>query len=425
MKIKSFTFLIILLTIKITNAQWSEQVSPVTSVLNSVSAVDNNNVWICGTSGVVLKTTNGGINWVSANFPNSGLPLYNIWAIDANTVVTAGSNANTAVWRTTNAGGSWTQVFTQAGGFIDGITQRVTPNKLLMVGNPVGGRWSIWKSDDNGATWDSTQFYLPQAGTETGFNNSLCLLPQLGAWFGTNNTKIYKRDFNSYFTEVTPSLVNSNSVWFNDGQNGMTGGTSLLKTSNGGTLWAPLAAPGSGTIQGITGASTNWWYARGGSIYFSTNNGLIWSTDFTAPAGNYNHITTSRTGGHLWAIRSNGGISTSTGPNAIQPISNEIPAKFSLSQNYPNPFNPSSKIKFEVPKSSFIVLTVYDVMGKELTTLVNEQLQPGVYSVDWNGSNFASGVYFYKIVVRPAESSIGDNTSNGGFIEVKKMALLK
>ena len=412
MKTKSILILLLLFAAHFANAQWSEQVSPVTSVLYSVSAVDNNNVWVCGASGVVLKSTNGGVNWVSGNFPNAGLPLYNIWAIDANTVVAAGSNANTAVWRTTNAGTSWTQVFTQTGGFINAIVQRVTTNKLLMVGNPVGGRWSIWKSDDNGGTWDSTTFYLPQAGTETGFNNSLALLSTSGAWFGTNNTKVYKRLDNSYFTELTPGLVNSNSVWFNDAQNGMTGGTSLLNTTNGGTLWTPLAAPGSGTILGITGAGTNWWYTRGGSIYFSNNNGLIWSTDFTAPAGTYNHITTARTGGHLWAVRSNGGISISVGPNGIQPVSNEIPSKFSLSQNYPNPFNPGTKIKFEVPKSSFIKLTVYDAAGRELTTLVSEQLQAGVYSVDWNAVNSASGVYFYKL-------------EGNGFSAVKKMALVK
>lgn len=412
MKTKSILIFIILFAAHLANAQWSEQVSPVTSVLYSVSAADNNNVWVCGASGVVLKTTNGGVNWVSANFPISGLPLYNIWAIDANTVVAAGSNANTAVWRTTNAGASWNQVFTQSGGYINGIMQRAAPNKLLIVGNPVGGRWSIWKSDDNGATWDSTGFYLPQAGSETGFNNSLVLLSTFGAWFGTNNTHVYKRLDTSYFTEITLGLASSTAVWFNDGQNGMTGGTSLLNTTNGGTLWTPLAAPGTGTILGITGAGTNWWYARGSSIYFSNNNGLTWSIDFNAPAGTYNHITTSRTGGHLWAVRSNGGISISIGPNGIQPVSNEIPAKFSLSQNYPNPFNPGTKIKFEVPKSSFIRLTVYDADGKEAARLVNEQLPAGVYSVDWNAGNSASGVYFYKL-------------EGNGFTDVKKMVMVK
>ncbi len=96
----------------------------------------------------------------------------------------------------------------------------------------------------------------------------------------------------------------------------------------------------------------------------------------------------------------------------ITPISNEVPKSFSLSQNYPNPFNPSTVIKFEVASYRFIKLSVYDVPGKEISTLVNEQLQPGSYEVNWNASNFPSGVYFYKLAA-------------GDFVETKKMILMK
>jgi len=91
-------------------------------------------------------------------------------------------------------------------------------------------------------------------------------------------------------------------------------------------------------------------------------------------------------------------------PIGIQTISTVIPKSFSLSQNYPNPFNPSTKIKFDIPllsqggvsrRDGVVSLTIYDVLGREVTTLVNEQLQPGTYSVEWNASNFASGIYFY------------------------------
>ena len=81
----------------------------------------------------------------------------------------------------------------------------------------------------------------------------------------------------------------------------------------------------------------------------------------------------------------------------IYPISSEIPKDFSLSQNYPNPFNPATKIRFALPKSSIAKLIVYDMLGREVETIVNEQLNAGTYEVDWNSGKFASGVYYYKL----------------------------
>lgn len=93
-------------------------------------------------------------------------------------------------------------------------------------------------------------------------------------------------------------------------------------------------------------------------------------------------------------------------------FSNEIPEKFALSQNYPNPFNPFTKIEFDIPKSSFTVIKIYDILGRVVSTLVNEQLKPGVYEVTFDGTNLPSGVYFYRIEA-------------GTFIESKKMVLIK
>jgi hypothetical protein len=96
----------------------------------------------------------------------------------------------------------------------------------------------------------------------------------------------------------------------------------------------------------------------------------------------------------------------------IEPISNEIPNRYRLFQNYPNPFNPVTKIKFSVPKLNAVKLLIYDVLGKEIKTLVNEELKPGVYEIDFNASQYSSGVYFYRLVT-------------GDFEETKKMLLIK
>jgi len=106
----------------------------------------------------------------------------------------------------------------------------------------------------------------------------------------------------------------------------------------------------------------------------------------------------------------------------INQISTEVPKYFSLSQNYPNPFNPTTKIKFSIPSPSplergVVRLVIYDALGREVQTLVNEQLQPGTYEVEFpapagDGSNFSSGIYYYTL-------------SSGDYIESKKMVLIK
>jgi hypothetical protein len=81
----------------------------------------------------------------------------------------------------------------------------------------------------------------------------------------------------------------------------------------------------------------------------------------------------------------------------INTNSNEIPSEYKLNQNFPNPFNPSTNIRFALPKSGFVRLSVFDVAGKEVSVLVNERINAGSYSVDWNAANNPSGVYFYRI----------------------------
>lgn len=102
-------------------------------------------------------------------------------------------------------------------------------------------------------------------------------------------------------------------------------------------------------------------------------------------------------------------IYTTTG---IQNTSAEVPASYKIYQNFPNPFNPVTNIKFDIPKSSNTKVIIYDVLGKEAAVLVNEFLNPGSYNVTWNGSNFSSGQYFYRI-------------ESGDFSETKKLMLIK
>src|SRR4030095_1026330 len=101
-----------------------------------------------------------------------------------------------------------------------------------------------------------------------------------------------------------------------------------------------------------------------------------------------------------------------SGLTAIEPTGTVIPQDYFINQNYPNPFNPSTKIKFGLPENNNVKLTVYDVLGKEVSLLVNEFRQSGTYEIDFDGTNLPSGLYFYKLEA-------------GEFTQTKKMLLIK
>ncbi len=81
----------------------------------------------------------------------------------------------------------------------------------------------------------------------------------------------------------------------------------------------------------------------------------------------------------------------------IKEIKSNLPKEFSLSQNYPNPFNPSTRIRFDIPKTSFVRLAVYDILGREVAVLVNKEMKPGCYEATFDGKELASGIYLYRI----------------------------
>lgn len=99
-------------------------------------------------------------------------------------------------------------------------------------------------------------------------------------------------------------------------------------------------------------------------------------------------------------------------PSGVNPIGSTLPTKYSLEQNYPNPFNPVTRINFAIPKQGLVNLKIYDVLGREVRTLVNEIKGIGNYSVDFNAADLSSGVYFYRLEAN-------------GFSDIKRMMLIK
>jgi hypothetical protein len=217
-----------------------------------------------------------------------------------------------------------------------------------------------------------------------------------------------------------------------------------MKTTNGGEAWYRQYMPNipnmfSKSIKSIYIINNNIIYGVGGSRYFfpaifkgiiwkTTNGGLNWGyqqPDTTFPIGKYQvlYFSDSITG---WAAGNNYGvlggvIHTVNGGGqiiyvGINNLSNEIPEDFKLFQNYPNPFNPISKIKYQISKTHFknqkVILSIYNVLGEEIAVLVNKEQEAGYYEVEFDGTNYPSGVYFYKLTV-------------GEYSETKKMVLVR
>ena len=105
-------------------------------------------------------------------------------------------------------------------------------------------------------------------------------------------------------------------------------------------------------------------------------------------------------------------LATDHGSIGINNLSNEIPKKYVLEQNYPNPFNPATNVKFSICNTQFVTLKIHDMLGREVANLVNEQLAPGTYEVDWNASQFPGGIYFYTLTA-------------GDYMETKRMTMIK
>ena len=148
--------------------------------------------------------------------------------------------------------------------------------------------------------------------------------------------------------------------------------------------------------------------------YLSTNNGVNWIQK-NQGFSNYptigalmiinNYIFAGTGGQSVWRRNFSEII-------RIKNIGKEIPDEYRLYQNYPNPFNPSTNIKYQIANNKLVILKIYDILGKEVETLVNENQKPGTYEVTFDGSKLSSGIYFYTLTA-------------GEYNETKKMVLIK
>jgi photosystem II stability/assembly factor-like uncharacterized protein len=447
---KKIIFLIFFLNFVNFNAQWVQQVSPVNSALTCIGVCTgyygNYSCWLGGVSGIILKTSNSGTNWgiVQNTFIGTNTINCICGITQYNALVSITTSTSSSIYKTSNGGTNWYQVLNLPSGDIKSIRlfnrlwwgYPLDTNILFAVGNPIGGRWSLWKSTNGGSTWDSSGMFLPQNNSETSFYNSSLYTgdnyPNCTICFGTNNSRIYYSSNNgtNWSFGIVNGLTNINSFYLML-QGGFSadfaGGTASVKTTNYGQTWNLITLPGTGDFAGFFNAyyGNRYIYARNNEIYESTDYGMTFALTNTT-VGQIRDMNFRKAffeGGDAWgwAVTETGKIYYYNHVFAdVKKISTEEPTSFSLHQNYPNPFNPSTKIKFAIPllrggaagRGVFTKLIVYDILGKQIASLVNQQLQPGTYEVEWDGSNYPSGVYFYTLIY-------------SDFIKSKKMILLK
>jgi hypothetical protein len=189
-----------------------------------------------------------------------------------------------------------------------------------------------------------------------------------------------------------------------------------VRSTDGGLTWYNLGpVPGNGDILGIEGTGTDFWYIRGTDIYRSSNSGDTWTLCYTGLDSLYDIDFAVIDGCPVgWAVGAGGKIIKMSGDSLVSIHNNnsQVPKEYKLYQNYPNPFNPITKIKFEIPEAAQVELKVYDALGKEVSVILNEYRQAGTHYVNFDGSVFASGLYFYKLKC-------------GNFTCSRKMMLLK
>jgi photosystem II stability/assembly factor-like uncharacterized protein len=374
-------------------ASWSLQTTAAssdTAYFTSVYFTDANTGFITIASlfmyfGKILKTTNGGTNWNAISF-NDSTAYYSIFFPNQSVGFAVGGKIDPPYGyrgiKTTNNGNTWAR-----------MNIPVLGNNLVSVsfadvntGYILGAHGDIFKTTNSGNNW-----VLLNTNTSNDFANIYFINALTGMALGgsvTTGTVLRTDDGGSTWTLTQYSTCPLIKAWFTSPSVGYIVGWchQILKTTNGGLNWFNQISPSTSQLfNDVFFTSENTGYIAG-------QHSIEW----------FGLILKTTTGGETLGI---------------EPISNEIPEQFNLCQNYPNPFNPSTKIKFDIPRvrtgrDLYVQLVIYDLLGRRVTTLVNEQLQTGTYEVEFDGTDYPSGVYYYKLIA-------------GEYSETKKMVLVK
>lgn len=327
---------------------------------------------ISGLSGKIMKTTDGGNSWIDISTSNIN-SLFQIHFFSEEHFVLTGYGS--AV--TTNGGSTWS---TYSSGSQTWFRGAAFNGDNMIAG--LNQDHSYIKSSDGGVSWNVGSIVI---------DNKQILSP--------------------YAINVPGKVLLVGSVSGGDPYTLVT-----AKSSDNGNTWITknfgLSIVGGIKVilhNEITYLFTG--FSDRSIIMRSFDYGETWN-EFLSFPNTWSVAGSTITNQKVYLFRSDGLISFTDINVGIQTTSTEVPDGFQISQNYPNPFNPETKINFQIPKGDFVSLKVFDITGKEVATLVNQNLEAGSYEYSFNASNLTSGVYFYTIQA-------------GQFTETKRMVLVK
>ncbi len=364
-------------------------------------------------------TSDTGNNWNKINWPGDTMQIETVIDLCLTGPDTFYIGTETGrIFKTTDTGNTWTLQFANdtLTNFINYIEIFDSDNGIAM-GDGVSGDVPVFlKTTNGGVNWNSVNSqpigqYSGDIWRRVDFVN-----PDTGYFYetGINPQKLYKTTDGGVTWNETNFNSSASLLKFYDDNFGLiTNFSEMYKTIDGGTNW--------NTITNLKNAldieyiSKDKILAVNDSIYYSTDGGGNWNGYYLGVTGYDMEIKDSTCG---WILAWNGKVFFNNNLDILTSFNERIssaPIKFSLLQNYPNPFNPSTKIKYSVSNTAngaFVNLKIYDVLGREIATLVNENKRPGEYEVTFNGSKYPSGIYIYRIEANNYTAS-------------KKMILLK
>lgn len=407
---KLFSVLLIIFFTQLLHAQWVQIPSGTFENLNSIQFPDANTGYAVGNAGVVLKTTNGGQNWLTLSTGSTRKNL-GLYFINQSTGFVCG--LDNTVLKTTNGGTNWNILRQINGGltissiyFLNESTGYITTNE---------GYYSLEVTTNGGSTWNTFGAFLHPNSLKF-LNATFSFLTDYGnseddimvnTGSGYNRYKIYPSSNSGYHLNTVDFLTTT--MGYCAGDSGK-----IFKTNNGGVNWSFQNSNTANSFKSIRATDLNTAIVVGnsGTIKATSNGGATWYSQNSTTANNLNSLsminaTTGFIVGDVGTI-----LKTTTGGVGITRLESNVPDNYSLSQNYPNPFNPSTKIRFDLPKNSFTKLTIYDISGKAIDELVNSELLSGAYEITWDGTNYSSGVYFYRM-------------ETNGFVDMKRMVFVK
>jgi photosystem II stability/assembly factor-like uncharacterized protein len=381
---------------------WSNISVSLSTVRVSSIYVSGNNVYVSALHGIFLSTDQG-LTWLSRN-KNLDNGYVSKLAEKGNKIFAA---TNDGLLFSSDLGENWHHVNDFFIGPYD-LTVGINGNNIYLA-----NEHGIFLSTDEGVSWKQINDGI--TGTpmvnDFAFKGDAVFAADypLGIYMTTNNGSFWKPINNGLYNPgqiIISSIVVKGDSLFAGGYN------EIYVSTDYGSYWKALF---SGMLaNSIIVAGNSLFTGTSKGVLLSTNNGTGWNF-VNDGLGNKNVTTLAVSGNYLLAGTENSGIwrrplsEMITSVNYSNP---KFPTVFELKQNYPNPFNPSTTINYSIAKSGNVKLTVYNAIGSRVTTIVDEFKPAGNYSIKFNGSTLASGIYFYRL-------------ESGNFNSTKKLILLK